>query len=305
MKNYINSIRPNGVIKEIDYDFFNDFQLEIYNKYAYQLDKLKPYPTFWNYDAKKGEKVFRYMYSHNYYLEYAKKFQSKRDSALKVLEVGVNTGHSLLMWERYFPNATIYGIDIDLSITHLGVNPKELTKDYDRIKLFEFDACKKENVDKFLKENGGDFDIIIEDGSHLGHHQILSTFLYMPLLKKNGIMVIEDIGLYYKAQKEHYMIMEYKKNETTKSEFNREKEFGMPMYEYFMLNYNTIKEQVFHKLNPFTLNKNDIKLLDSVNVDWIDPFTSYIKLEDMNILGQSKDMEVEGNSKMAFLTYKK
>jgi hypothetical protein len=287
MKNYINSIRPNGVIKEIDYDFFNDFQIEIYNKYAYQLDKLKPYPTFWYYDAKKGEKAFRYMYSHNYYLEYAKKFQSKKNSALKVLEIGVNSGHSILLWERYFSNAMIYGIDIDLSTNHLGVNPKELTKDYDRIKLFEFDACKKENVDNFLKENGGDFDIIIEDGSHLGRHQILSTFLYMPLLKKDGIMVIEDIGLFYNENKEDYMVS------------------GVPMYEYFMLNYNSIKEQVFHKLNPFTLNKNDIKLLDSINVEWIDPFTSYIKLEDVNLLGQNKDMEVEGNSKMAFLTYKK
>jgi len=300
MKNYINSIRPNGVIKEIDYDFFNDFQLEIYNKYAYQLDKLKPYPTFWNYDAKKGEKVFRYMYSHNYYLEYAKRFQSKRDSALKVLEVGVNTGHSLLMWERYFPNATIYGIDIDLSITHLGVNPKELTKDYDRIKLFEFDACNKSNVDKFLKENGGDFDIIIEDGSHLGHHQILSTLYYMPLLKANGIMVIEDIGLFYSKNKEDYMVLEeiIATNE-------REKEYGIPIYEYYMKNYNTIKEQVFHKLNPFTLNQNDIKLLDNINVDWIEPMGSVIKLKDINLLGQNKDMEVEGNSKMAFLTYKK
>lgn len=300
MKNYINSIRPNGVVKYIDYDFFNDFQLEIYNKYAYQLDKLKPYPTFWYYDAKKGEKVFRYMYSHNYYLEYAKRFQSKRNSALKVLEIGVNTGHSVLMWERYFPNATIYGIDIDLSITHLGINPKELTKDYDRIKLFEFDACNKSNVDNFFKENGGDFDIIIEDGSHLGHHQILSTLYYMPLLKENGIMVIEDIGLFYNKNKEDYMVLEeiIATNE-------REKEYGIPIYEYYMKNYNTIKEQVFHKLNPFTLNQNDIKLLDNINVDWIDPMGSVIKLKDVNLLAQNKDMEVEGNSKMAFLTYKK
>ena len=305
MKNYINSIRPNGVMQKIDYQFFNDFQIEIYNKYAYQLDKLKPYPTFWYYDAKKGSKVFRYMYSHNYYLEYARQFQHKRNTALKVLEIGVNTGHSLLLWQKYFTNATIYGIDIDLTISHNGITSKEFLKDEKRIKLFEFDACKKENVDKFLKENGGDFDIIIEDGSHLGHHQILSTLLYMPLLKEDGIMVIEDIGLFYGASEDSYMIMEYKKNKTTSEEFIREKEWGMPMYEYFMLNYNSIKEQVFHKLNPFTLNKNDIKLLDSINVEWIDPFTSYIKCEDVNLLGQNKDMEVEGNSKMAFLTYKK
>jgi len=79
----------------------------------------------------------------------------------------------------------------------------------------------------------------------------------------------------------------------------------MPMYEYFMEKYTDISKDVFHKLNPFTLNHKDIKLLDNINVEWIDPFTSYIKLEDINILGQNKEMIVEGNSKMAFLTYKK
>jgi predicted O-methyltransferase YrrM len=290
------------MLKEIDYDFFNNFQLEIYNKYAYQLDKLKPYPTFWFYDAKLGRKVYRYMYSHNYYLEYARQFQHKRNTSIKVLEIGVNTGHSLLLWKRYFPNATIYGIDIDLTISHNGVTSKEFLKDEKRIKLFEFDACKKENVDKFLKENGGDFDIIIEDGSHLGHHQILSTLLYMPLLKKNGIMVIEDIGLYYGASKDKYMIMEHQNNNT--EQIKREIEWGVPMYEYFMENYKNISKDIFHKLNPFTLNDNDIKMLDNIDVKWIDPFWSEIHLKDINLKGENKQMSVEGNSKMAFLKFK-
>ena len=306
MKEYISSIRPNGVLKP-DYEFFDNFQQELYDKHAYILDKLRPIPNFWHYDAKKGQKVYRWLYSHNYYKSYAEKFRYKKDTAKRVLEIGVNTGYSMLLWERYFQNATIYGIDIDLNIEHLGKNPKQLCKDYDRIKLFEFDACNKKNVENFVKDNKGKFDVIIEDGSHLGHHQILSTLLYMPLLKENGIMVIEDIGLYWIADRDHYMIMDngFKKNNTTESEFDREKEFGMPMYEYFMLNYKKISKDPSHKLYPFTINPKDIELLDNIDVEWIDPYTSHISLRDYNIKGENNNLRVEGNSKMAFLTHKK
>jgi len=284
MKEYISSIRPNGILKP-DYKFFDDFQQELYEKHAYILDKLRPIPNFWHYDPKQGEKIYRWLYSHNYYKSYAEKFRYKKDTAKRVLEIGVNAGYSMLLWERYFQNATIYGIDIDLSISHWGITPKQLCKDYERIKLFEFDACNQKNVLDFVKTNKGEFDIIIEDGSHLGHHQILSTLLYMPLLSKNGIMVIEDIGLQY-GDNEDYMYE------------------SMPMYEYFMLNYNKIKKDPSHKLYPFVINVNDIELLDNINVEWVNPYTSNILLKDMNLKGENNTLTIEGNSKMAFLTHK-
>jgi hypothetical protein len=282
MKDYLYSIRPNGNIKP-DYKFFEDFQQELYDKYAYILDKLKPIPNFWHYDTLQGIKSYRWLYSHNYYKSYAEKFSTKRQSAKRVLEIGVNAGYSMLLWERYFQNAEIFGIDIDLSISHWGVSATELLKDYERIKLFEFDACKKENLDLLGKEK---FDIIIEDGSHLGHHQILSTLYYMPLLKKDGIMVIEDIGLQY-GDNEDYV-------------YN-----NMPMYEYFMLNYKSISKNIYHKLYPFTINKNDIELLDNINIEWIDPHSCHLLLKDHNVKGDNHTFKVEGNSKMAFLTHKK
>jgi len=285
----------------IDYKFFTDFQKELYNEHGYMLDKLNNTTDFWYYNSITGQKSYRDVYAHNYYLQYAKKFDSKRMSALKVLEIGVNHGYSLLLWERYFPNAQIYGIDIDLSHTARGKTPKELLKDKKRIKLFEFDACDKKKVDEFVKENGEDFDIIIEDGSHLGHHQILSTFYYMPLLKENGIMVIEDIGLYYQSDIDDYMISQLNPDAVF---VNGDKIYGTPIYEYFMLNYKKIKNNISHKLNVFTLNKNDMKLLDNIDIEWIEPFNSQIIFEDIDLQSQNATMRESGIAKMAFLTYK-
>jgi len=294
----------------IDYKFFTDFQKELYNEHGYMLDKLNNTTDFWHYNSITGQKTYKDIYAHNYYLQYAKKFENKRMSALKVLEIGVNHGYSLLLWERYFPNAQIYGIDIDLSHTARGKTPKELLKDKERIQLFEFDACDKKKVDEFVKENGGDFDIIIEDGSHLGHHQILSTHYYMPLLKKDGIMVIEDIGLYYGVKEEDYMGVDaidlgYNHNNTTKEEYQREKAWGQPIYECFMLNYKDIQKDVFHRLNVFTLNENDMELLDNIDVEWIDPVISTTYLEDIDLQSNNGVMRGSGIAKMAFLTYKK
>jgi ubiquinone/menaquinone biosynthesis C-methylase UbiE len=39
-------------------------------------------------------------------------FKDLRQSTKKMLEIGVETGGSLLMWREYFPNVTITGIDI-------------------------------------------------------------------------------------------------------------------------------------------------------------------------------------------------
>ena len=275
----------------IDYNFFTDFQKELYYEHGYMLDKLNNTTNFWYINNITGQKTYKDIYAHNYYLQYAEKFESKRMSALKVLEIGVHHGYSLLLWERYFPNAQIYGIDIDLSHTSRGKTPKELLKDKERIQLFEFDACDKKKVDEFIKEHGGEFDIIIEDGSHLGHHQILSTFFYLPLLKKDGIMVIEDIGLNYEADNKEFMI----KNDNGTS---------MPIYEYFMLNYKEIKENVKHKLFPLTLEKEHINLLQQINIDWEAPVNKKVQFDDMDMQGRTLYTDFLGNSKLAFLTYK-
>ena len=123
-------------------------------------------------------------------------------------------------------------------------------------------------------------------------------------------MVIEDIGLYYGVKEEDYMGIDaidlgYNHNNTTKEEYEREKAWGQPIYECFMLNYKDIQKDVFHRLNVFTLNENDMELLDNIDVEWIDPVISTTYLEDIDLQSNNGVMRGSGIAKMAFLTYKK
>jgi demethylmacrocin O-methyltransferase len=126
---------------------------------------------------------------HNYTETYEIHFNPLRDSQVKILEIGFGGGDSLKLWTDYFERCDVYCIDNDLArIEEYGYTP------HDRIKIFQgdqsseyslLDACQKIGVDKF--------DIIIDDGSHIGDH-IMTTFntLFEKYLKPGGVYFIED-----------------------------------------------------------------------------------------------------------------
>ena len=176
-----------------DVKFFTDFQSELYNKYGHTMDKLNPTLNYWCYNPLIQGRVYREIHYHNYHYHYAEKFKNIRHKVKKVLEIGVFQGHSMLMWQDYFPNAEIYGVDIEFTKHHLGVNAKDLCKDQERIHLYEYDACNPLNVKLLMDEIGSDFDIIIDDGSHHPTHQLFSLLYYTPYLKKDGVFVVEDV----------------------------------------------------------------------------------------------------------------
>jgi 23S rRNA U2552 (ribose-2'-O)-methylase RlmE/FtsJ len=99
-----------------------------------------------------------------------------RESALKVLEIGINQGHSLMMWKEYFSNAEIIGVDLLLPTTDTGCR-----------------MIKGDATDPNTFVNIDNIDVIIDDGSHLFKHQIKSFNLLFSKLNKGGIYIIEDI----------------------------------------------------------------------------------------------------------------
>lgn len=101
---------------------------------------------------------------------------------LKILEIGVFSGSFTQVLHELFPNAELYGIDINLE-TYL------YPKDNPKIHLFKMDGTKQETAE-FLNES---FDLIIEDGSHMTVHQKKSLDVFAPYLKRNGIYITEDI----------------------------------------------------------------------------------------------------------------
>lgn len=101
----------------------------------------------------------------------------------RVLEIGVFHGASLHMWREYFPQAQIFGFD---------VNPHYLFQEK-RIETYLCDATNREQLAATVKAIGGDFDLIIDDGDHIPEHQLLAAEVLVPYLASNGVYVIEDI----------------------------------------------------------------------------------------------------------------
>lgn len=119
---------------------------------------------------------------HSYGDIYERVFEPYKDSASKILEIGFDCGASLQAYSDYFTNATIYGIDIkDARNESVKQNKKVLTH--------IGDATLPDTINHFPYE----FDVIIEDGSHLPEHQIQHFKDYNKFVKPGGIYIIEDI----------------------------------------------------------------------------------------------------------------
>jgi len=120
---------------------------------------------------------------HNYLEIMDFHFSPLREKARKVLEIGVQTDRSVKMWEEYFPNAEIYGLDIEPEC-------KEVEKG--RVKIIIGDQSSINALSK-IPDN---LDIIIDDGSHVESHVITSlNYLYKSKLRIGGIYAIEDMLL--------------------------------------------------------------------------------------------------------------
>lgn len=163
------------------------FYLRKWKKNSYELifrKNLKRLAHFHNCD-KWG--------AHKYTPHYDFHFRDLRRKNIKLLEIGVGGydnpeigGASLRMWKAYFRRGQIFGIDI--------YNKKKLAED--RIKIFQGDQTDFKFLKNISDENG-EFDIIIDDGSHINSH-IIKTFLFLfPKLKAEGYYVIEDLQSSY------------------------------------------------------------------------------------------------------------
>ncbi len=116
----------------------------------------------------------------------------------KVLELGAHKGQGLLMWQEYFPNADIYGIEIFES-DNLWKSPEgpSYTENDIRVHVMVGHCGKKKDLDRLIEKYGGDFDLIIDDAGHLSDQQQFSMAYLFPLLKPGGIYIIEDLNAPY------------------------------------------------------------------------------------------------------------
>ena len=124
---------------------------------------------------------------------YEQKLSALKKSPIKLFEIGVLNGGSLQIFSQYFENAElILGCDIDK-------NCQKLKYTENNIKLIVGDVNSDEISNQIIKN--GDFDIIIDDGSHTSKDIVTSFCKYFKHLKYDGIYIVEDLHASY--QKEH------------------------------------------------------------------------------------------------------
>jgi hypothetical protein len=138
---------------------------------------------------------------HNYTPFYYDLFKDMKVENLLEVGIGKRAG-SLKMWEEFFPEASIYGIDRDpVRIINRG-----------RISCYVADQNYKNELQGVCDRIGKNFDIIIDDGSHEPDSQVCAMYL-LKFLKKDGIYFIEDIRAKMQYIRDHvppgYSMTEY------------------------------------------------------------------------------------------------
>jgi hypothetical protein len=142
---------------------------------------------------------------HNYTALYDSMFKYMQNTPLRLFELGVGTnnvnlpsnmgesgrpGASLYGWAEYFPNAAIFGADID----------KDILFNTDTIHTFFCDQTNSDTIQEMWKEPMLEqgFDIIIDDGLNTIDANVCFFENSVHKLNSNGYYIIEDIIHYHK-----------------------------------------------------------------------------------------------------------
>lgn len=137
--------------------------------------------------------------THNYTTLYYALFKRVRFEPLHIFELGLGTNHldvpsnmgpngkpgaSLRGWREYFPNAQVYGADIDTRVLFQE----------ERIQTYACDQTDPKSIETLWSQfPTTSFDILVEDGLHTFEANVCFFENSIHKLAPNGVYVIEDI----------------------------------------------------------------------------------------------------------------
>jgi cephalosporin hydroxylase len=149
------------------------------------------------------DKSYRHAYD-RYYELYFRDFRHMK--GVKILEIGASTGRSMQLWAGYFSEpAAIHGVAYGEDTKK--IDQKQAVCDWnpavcDKMTIFKGDQSDpvflKSITDKYK------YDIIIDDGSHVPSHQIISLKYLFSALNPGGLYIIEDLETSYWADANLY-----------------------------------------------------------------------------------------------------
>jgi hypothetical protein len=136
-----------------------------------------------SYDTDKGE-------NHGYLRNYEQYLGPLAGQPIRLLELGVYHGGSVLLWRDYFEKGLIVGLDL---------NEVTIDDPSNRIRLYQGEQQDTALLDRIARECAPEgFDVIIDDCSHVGELARISFWhLFNNHLKSGGLYVIEDWGTGY------------------------------------------------------------------------------------------------------------
>lgn len=146
-----------------------------------------------------------------------------RQQIKTVLEIGIGTvptmthvpgykpGASLRMWEEYFPNAEVFAIDVEPTVLF----------EEGRIRTRQFDQSKRGELIQAAQWAGSKLDLVVDDGSHVPEHQILSAITLLNFVRPGGFYLVEDahnlevVSEALADQKIEHTVVKHRHNEAT------------------------------------------------------------------------------------------
>lgn len=123
---------------------------------------------------------------------YNRLLQPYKDRPIRILEVGVQNGEYLDLWENFFSNALcIARCDIENKCADLKIGSKN-------VKVLSAEATQDELL-KQVRANCDQFDVIIDNGSHKSSDIIHTFTKVFPMVSHGGLYICGDIYCNYEG----------------------------------------------------------------------------------------------------------
>lgn len=131
---------------------------------------------------------------HGYQRFYPWFLSAFKDRPIRMLEIGLDNLGSVELWRRYFSaGLELHGIDKD-----------DKRHEDPAVRFHKVDQSSASELAAFARSIDKTFDVILDDGSHVPDHQILTLGILWPLLQPGGLYILEDIETSYWGKSEMY-----------------------------------------------------------------------------------------------------
>ena len=173
--------------KKVDLDSYKNNFSNLFTKNLNSLfehfnsDKGEYFVNQYVQPAKKNKEKIN---AHGYAKIYETVFIKFKEKKINILEIGSFYGNAAAALYFYFDKANIFSADI---------NPDMFKYKSNRITNFYVDSSSRNSLKNDLISKKNNFDIIIEDASHMLKDQIISLFMLFPLVNPGGYFIVEEL----------------------------------------------------------------------------------------------------------------